>query len=205
MDAFGAAMPGWLVANCPYPAREIRPARRSRAAVGRDALARRTHAGRARPAAGVRRQPPYARRTDEPPRSACDRAIGAGACVLSGHFAARDARPPDARRGDNEPPDRRGGRPRHQPLRWSPSQLRGCGRSRPANLPGHRKGRHPDFARHLYPSRPWLVSCRSLLTAMSQLTGRQRVPVQEPGCGQRPETLSRSTSSAQVAVRSPVV
>ena len=60
-------------------AREVRARRRPRDPARRLAVARRAHAGVARAAAGPGRQLPRARRADEPPRPARDRAARAGA------------------------------------------------------------------------------------------------------------------------------
>ena len=74
-------------------AREVRHPRRGRAASGALALAGRAQPRGARAAAGPRRQLPRPRRADEPPRPRGDRAARGGARRLSGHGAARHARP----------------------------------------------------------------------------------------------------------------
>ena len=84
-------------------AREVRHPRRGRAASGAVALTRRAQPRSARAAAVPRRQLPRPRRADEPPRRRGDRAARRGARRLSGHGAARHARPalPRALRSDS--------------------------------------------------------------------------------------------------------
>ncbi len=77
---------------------EVRADRRARRAPLRFAVARRAHPRGAGAAAGPRHQHPGARRADQPPGPAGDRAAGAGGRVLRRHRAAGHPRPADARR-----------------------------------------------------------------------------------------------------------
>ena len=91
------AVPGLAGERRPHAAGEVRADRRARAPAGGLALAGRADAGGAGAAAGARGEPAGARRADQPPRPARDRAAGTGARRVPGHGAAGHARPPDAR------------------------------------------------------------------------------------------------------------
>ncbi len=98
-EAFAAEVPDWpdaevrtLLAKFGLRAAHVlRP--------GRVAVPGRADPGGARAAAGPRGQPAGARRADQPPRPAGDRAARGGARRLHRHAAAGHPRPPHARRG----------------------------------------------------------------------------------------------------------
>ena len=102
-DAFGAAVPELRPADVRTLLAKFGLRRRPRPAARRHALAGRADPGGARAAAGPRRQPARARRADQPPRPAGDRAARAGARAYAGHAAAGHPRPPHARGGRDEP------------------------------------------------------------------------------------------------------
>ena len=88
---------------------EVRPEGRPRLAPGVVAVAGRADARLAGAAAGRRRQPARARRADQPPRPAGDRAARAGAGGVRRDAAARHPRPAAARRRPARPGGGRGG------------------------------------------------------------------------------------------------